>query len=311
MNGRIYDPLLGRFLSADLGVQFPGDLQSYNRYSYVSNNPLRYTDPTGFALSDEEKKKKFEEYKKDIAKQGYNVSVRQNSNGGVEFVFTKIPTTAASAKVESAAEGAQAVATPHKERSDESAPNTKLDSTVSSQSPASQTVSSPDAKKEPVAEQKSVASDESTTHWYNPRSWNWRKIGSGVEFKGGLGVGLDARLKLSKLEVGAGARVTTLGGWFNLGGDSGGYQKANADLLRIKAGRAQIGLGVEGQAKFGLEDGEPFYRESSSRLALWKLGEASGKSNDVFTVGASAKAVFFEVGVQVNFQKIYEGVVGD
>ena len=48
MNGRIYDPLLGRFLSADLIVQFPGSLQSYNRYSYVNNNPLTFFDPTGW-----------------------------------------------------------------------------------------------------------------------------------------------------------------------------------------------------------------------------------------------------------------------
>lgn len=48
MNGRIYDPLLGRFLSADIVVQAPGSLQSYNRYSYVMNNPLTMTDPTGF-----------------------------------------------------------------------------------------------------------------------------------------------------------------------------------------------------------------------------------------------------------------------
>ncbi len=47
MNGRIYDPLLGRFLSADPYVQFPGNLQSYNRYSYTLNNPLKYTDSTG------------------------------------------------------------------------------------------------------------------------------------------------------------------------------------------------------------------------------------------------------------------------
>ncbi len=50
MNGRIYDPLLGRFLSADLVVQFPNDLQSYNRYSYVQNNPLTYHDPSGHVL---------------------------------------------------------------------------------------------------------------------------------------------------------------------------------------------------------------------------------------------------------------------
>ena len=50
MNGRIYDPLLGRFLSADKYVQNPFGSQSYNRYSYVVNNPLKYTDPSGWKL---------------------------------------------------------------------------------------------------------------------------------------------------------------------------------------------------------------------------------------------------------------------
>jgi RHS repeat-associated protein len=50
MNGRVYDPVLGRFLSADPQIQFVADLQSFNRYSYVHNNPLSYTDPTGFGL---------------------------------------------------------------------------------------------------------------------------------------------------------------------------------------------------------------------------------------------------------------------
>jgi RHS repeat-associated protein len=49
MNGRIYDPLLGRFLQADPIIQSPYDLQSYNRYAYVMNNPLAYTDPTGYS----------------------------------------------------------------------------------------------------------------------------------------------------------------------------------------------------------------------------------------------------------------------
>jgi RHS repeat-associated protein len=48
MNGRLYDPQLGRFLSPDPNVQFVADLQSHNRYSYAGNNPLRYTDPTGY-----------------------------------------------------------------------------------------------------------------------------------------------------------------------------------------------------------------------------------------------------------------------
>ncbi len=48
MNGRVYDPLLGRFMSADPTMQFPKNMQNYNRYSYVLNNPLSYTDPSGF-----------------------------------------------------------------------------------------------------------------------------------------------------------------------------------------------------------------------------------------------------------------------
>lgn len=48
MNGRVYDPVLGRFLSPDMVVQAPGYTQSYNRYSYCFNNPLKYTDPSGW-----------------------------------------------------------------------------------------------------------------------------------------------------------------------------------------------------------------------------------------------------------------------
>jgi len=48
MNGRVYDPWLGRFLSPDPFVQSPGYSQSYNRYSYCLNNPLKYTDPSGY-----------------------------------------------------------------------------------------------------------------------------------------------------------------------------------------------------------------------------------------------------------------------
>lgn len=48
MNGRLYDPYLGRFLSPDPFVQAPYNTQSLNRYAYCINNPLKYTDDTGY-----------------------------------------------------------------------------------------------------------------------------------------------------------------------------------------------------------------------------------------------------------------------
>lgn len=47
MNGRIYDQYLGRFLQPDPVIQAPENAQSWNAYTYVFNNPLAYTDPTG------------------------------------------------------------------------------------------------------------------------------------------------------------------------------------------------------------------------------------------------------------------------
>ena len=48
MNGRVYDPLLGRFISADPYIPAPHLTQSYNPYSYAMNNPTSYVDPDGF-----------------------------------------------------------------------------------------------------------------------------------------------------------------------------------------------------------------------------------------------------------------------
>jgi len=47
---RFYDPALGRFLQPDPLVPEPGNPQALNRYAYVYNNPLRYTDPSGHWL---------------------------------------------------------------------------------------------------------------------------------------------------------------------------------------------------------------------------------------------------------------------
>ena len=54
MNGRMYDPRIGRFLSPDNYIQMPENSQNFNRYSYCLNNPLKYTDPSGevFGIDD-------------------------------------------------------------------------------------------------------------------------------------------------------------------------------------------------------------------------------------------------------------------
>ena len=46
-NGRYYDPFIGRFTQPDLNLR--GDVLTMNRFAYVSNNPFRYTDPTGWS----------------------------------------------------------------------------------------------------------------------------------------------------------------------------------------------------------------------------------------------------------------------
>ncbi|MCP5147942.1 MAG: hypothetical protein H6986_07465 [Pseudomonadales bacterium] len=54
MNGRIYEPGLGRMLSPDPVTQAPENGQNYNRYTYAYNNPLKYADPSGFEASEPE-----------------------------------------------------------------------------------------------------------------------------------------------------------------------------------------------------------------------------------------------------------------
>ncbi len=50
MNGRVFDPTIGRFTSAYPTIQFPLLIKNYDRYSYAANNPLRYIDHNGFSL---------------------------------------------------------------------------------------------------------------------------------------------------------------------------------------------------------------------------------------------------------------------
>lgn len=52
MNGRMYDPVLGRMLSPDPVLSAATSTQAYNKYSYCGNNPLKYTDPSGYVYKD-------------------------------------------------------------------------------------------------------------------------------------------------------------------------------------------------------------------------------------------------------------------
>ena len=52
MNGRVYDPSLGRMLSPDPVTQSPENAQNDNRYAYVMNSPTRFMDPSGYECED-------------------------------------------------------------------------------------------------------------------------------------------------------------------------------------------------------------------------------------------------------------------
>jgi hypothetical protein len=53
MNGRIYDPIMARFISPDPYIQDQTNFQNFNRFSYVYNNPINYIDPSGYSVWDD------------------------------------------------------------------------------------------------------------------------------------------------------------------------------------------------------------------------------------------------------------------
>jgi hypothetical protein len=87
MNGRVYDYNLGRFMSVDPLIQSPTSTQSVNPYSYIMNNPLAGTDPTGYAAEEIEKKIKVSVTGSNI-KQTVTATAKSNGSGGVTITFS-------------------------------------------------------------------------------------------------------------------------------------------------------------------------------------------------------------------------------
>ncbi len=92
MNARMYDAKLGRFLQPDSYIQFPETTQGFNRYSYVENNPLSYTDPTGNFLDEGEREVQFsdrddfESIARDIEREEGNEPENTDSDPGLRGV---------------------------------------------------------------------------------------------------------------------------------------------------------------------------------------------------------------------------------
>ncbi len=85
MNAREYDPLLGRFLTPDTIVQFPYSSQGLNRYAYVHNNPLSFTDPSGQGLG-----KKLRKAVQRVAKWGERVIEKAKDSQAVRTVVAVV-----------------------------------------------------------------------------------------------------------------------------------------------------------------------------------------------------------------------------
>ncbi len=102
MNARYYSPGVARFISADTLIPNPTNPQSFNRYSYVLNSPLNFTDPSGHAECDIDCQIATERtdfrihfcefcYEYDVAQQRQNIAALES---GVKFVAETIASIA-------------------------------------------------------------------------------------------------------------------------------------------------------------------------------------------------------------------------
>ncbi|CAH9067643.1 hypothetical protein PSECIP111854_04161 [Pseudoalteromonas sp. CIP111854] len=88
MNGRVYDYNLGRFMSVDPVIQAPGNSQSINPYSYIMNNPLSGTDPSGYEAEKAATKTTVVSTTGSNIKRRVKSTVTSDGNGGATVTIT-------------------------------------------------------------------------------------------------------------------------------------------------------------------------------------------------------------------------------
>jgi RHS repeat-associated protein len=141
------------------------------------------------------------------------------------------------------------------------------------------------------------------------KSWpNWGKIGSGFEGKLGIGLGLHAEIKVSKLQISTGAKYT-MGVWGNLGWNGGSYINGDAEIVKAKLGPHQVGLSAAYRQKItNTWDGKMSTEESVEYVVGYKKDPLGWKSSDWAKVSVAANIALIDLGVSVDFKKIWEGL---
>ena len=145
--------------------------------------------------------------------------------------------------------------------------------------------------------------------WYNPFSWDWRQIGSAFEGNFGVGLGLDAKVKVSAVELKTGVKGA-VGSWCNLGGDGGMYVAGEANLLALRANRHQLGVGASHRSYTTRcpENNHIVGKEENSTVFGYKRDPIGVKSDDLSKIGVSANIFLIDLGGSISFGKIWKGI---
>jgi hypothetical protein len=146
--------------------------------------------------------------------------------------------------------------------------------------------------------------------WYNPFSWNWGKIGSGVEFSGGGGPAIGTDIHLGPIDIQAKADVIMFGGYVDLGGGIGNLQEASANL-DIKIGPFAAGYINKNETRAGVDYcGKQTFSQTPSGFGNghWVFGKVEGDSSNPYQLGVTGDIGFGQATASVDFQKIWQGI---